>query len=63
MAVSPSGISGKLQQTMWFGGIRICVQYGGRLWSETAASERGLQCLNMLIKRLKCSYICSGECR
>ncbi len=36
--------------------------YGRRLWSETA-SEHGLQCLNMLIKRLKYSYICSGEGR
>ncbi len=65
MAVSPSGISifAKITTDHVFGGIRICVQYGGRLWSETAASERGLQCLNMLIKRLKCSYLCSGECR
>ncbi len=57
MAVSPSGISifAKIATDHVFGGIRICVQYGGRLWSETAASERGLQCLNMLIKRLKCS--------
>ncbi len=56
MAVSPSGISifAKITTDHVFGGIRICVQYGGRLWSETAASERGLQCLNMLIKRLKC---------
>ncbi len=44
------------------GALRICVQYGGRLWSDTA-SERGLQCLNMSIKWLKCLYIYSGECR
>ena len=63
MAVNPSGISifaKKLQQSTCSGALRICVQYGGRLWSETA-SERGLQCLNMLIKRLKCSYICSAS--
>ncbi len=57
MAVSPSGISifKKIKQTTCSGALRICVQYGRRLWSE-AASECGLQFLNMLlIKRLKCS--------
>ncbi len=63
MAVAPPEFFSKITTNHMFGGIRICVQYGGRLWSETAASEHGLQCLNMLIKRLKCPYICSGECR
>ena len=38
MAVSPSGISifAKITTDHVFGGLRICVQYGGRLWSETS---------------------------